>query len=305
MCSEARVSERGRLAQDTTPRPAEVARTITRINLLLSALLFVGLSALHLSTASQSAFAQAIDSLADAMTAVGLLYVLAIAQRPADHEHVAGHGPAEPIAALVLAVLTAVMGTEVIRSAIDALVNAQHPRLTTALVVTFACKFVAKAAIYASCRRQPKKGPALSALQLDARNDVLTSSLALVGFFLEGVGDFNWDAWLAFPVGAWVIVSGFQLARENIRLLMGERASTHLHDHFRDEVEKSPDVQSCHDLVVRHHGMHLDVSVDIIVDPTLSLRLAHDIGASVRRQLLQHPDVVVAHVHLDVEDDSS
>lgn len=279
-------------------------RTITHVNVAISALLFMALAYLHTATNSQSALAQAIDSLADVMTALGLLYAMVIAQRPPDHEHVAGHGPAEAIAALVLAVLTGVMGIEVLRSAIEALVVGESPRISAALAATFTFKLVAKAAIHIRCRTCADRGPALAALSIDARNDVLTSLLALLSFLLAARGFPSWDAWLAIPVGLWIIFSGFQLAQENTRLLMGERAAPELHEHFEKLVRSCRGVESSRDLVVRHHGMHFDVTVYIIVDASLPLRRAHEIAEAVRTRLFGEPDVVMVHVLVAVEDTS-
>lgn len=288
-----------RVSSGATP---SAATRLTVVNLALGVGLAAALASAYWLSDSQLALASMVDSIVDTVVAGALVWALRIADRPADADHPAGHQAAEPIAALVVAVLAGVMGVEVVRSAVESLLSRDTPQLVAAVAWTLGTKAGLKAVIAVWCWQLVRRtGPAVRALYIDARNDVATGALALAGYGLARYGWPGWDAWLAVPIGAWIVVSGFELARDNMRLLMGEVADEARHRELSAIASGVADVYSVHELIARHHGTHLDVSLHVVVDPQLPLRDAHEIGQRVYVRLMQEPDVAAANVHLDVE----
>jgi len=288
------------------PSSPSVADRVTSANVALSVFLAAPLLFVYLRYDSQLALAQCADSVTDAFTALALLYSLRIGAQPADAEHPAGHQRAEPIAALMAAVLAGVLAFEVFRQAVEALTLGSTPRMRWPLAAVFALKVVAKAIMMSLSRYHYRRmgSPALLALEVDARNDVLVGLLALFGFFATRYGSPGWDAWLALPVAFWIGASGIALGRENIRLLMGEAAPPERHDALEALARSVDGVESVHDLTARYDGAHLDVTLHVVVDETLPLRDAHDIAERVEAALQAEPDVLNAMVHVDVDDDA-
>ena len=272
-----------------------------------SAVLSVGLLGLliaaHLWTDSRLAFAQAADSLSDIFTAAALFVSMRVAAEPPDESHPIGHQRAEPVAALVAAVMAGVLAFEVLRGAGLALLGGSEPVMAFSLLAVFSIKVVAKALLAGLCARAGRRrpSPALGALYVDARNDVAVGLLSVAGFFAARWGASAWDAWLAIPVGIYVGWSGFELARENIRLLMGEAPVEERRRALESLAASVEGVRSVHGLVARYHGAELDVLIHVVVDPELSLRVAHDIGHAVEERLLREDDVCHAAAHVDVD----
>ncbi|MDD9935393.1 MAG: cation diffusion facilitator family transporter [Myxococcales bacterium] len=285
----------------------KAANRITWASVLISVGMAAPLFAAYRLLDSKIALAQAADSFTDSFTSLALLYSLRVGAAPADREHPRGHGRAEPIAALVAAVLAGVVAIEVIREAIDALTSASQPNMHIALAGLIGVKLVGKAVIAVLSGRQHarSRSPALRALQIDARNDVLVGLLSLVGFYAARYGWHGWDAWLALPVAAWIAASGILLAMENIRLLMGEAPDQERQDSIAALARSVDGVESVHDLTARYDGTQLDVTLHVVVDEELSLRAAHDIAESVERRLMQERDILHAMVHVDVEPDEA
>ncbi|TPV93710.1 MAG: cation diffusion facilitator family transporter [Myxococcales bacterium FL481] len=266
-------------------------------------LLFVGpLVATYLQTASNLALAQGVDSAVDCTIGLVLFWALRIAAQPPDTEHPVGHRAAEPIASLVLAVLAAVLGLEVVRSAIENMLSGRHATMRPTLLIVFGLKVAVKIGFVVYCRRRTQESPVVAALYVDARNDALVGLLAIVGVGLAYVGSPGWDAWLAIPTGGWIIASGFWLARENMGLLMGEVVSETRRAQLVALVAALDDVRGQPDVAGWHHGTHLHVRASVPVDPAITVRQAHDIGEHVQAVLLKEPDVAVAHVHIDVHE---
>jgi ferrous-iron efflux pump FieF len=250
---------------------------------------------------SQLALAQAADSFMDVFTAAVLIWTVHVSRKPEDKEHPFGHTRAQPIGGLVTAVVAAVVALEVARSAIEALLEGAAPRLDWVLVLVFGAKSLFKGVIYAASRRADSRSPALRALAVDARNDLLVSAVAIAGFFAARYGLPTLDAWLALPIAVWIAWAGFELARDNIRLLMGEAPPDERQQELVKLAESLPGVLNAHDLRAQHMGTHLHVLVHIRVSPEITIKQAHDIGEAVRTRLEAEADVAHVATHIDID----
>jgi cation diffusion facilitator family transporter len=247
---------------------------------------------------------QAADSFVDLFTSSAILYAIHVGGQPADAGHPRGHHRAEPIAALIAAVLAGMLAFEVIRSAIEALVQGASPRMHGLVAAAFSAKLVGKLGVFAAARvwERRMKSPALRALAVDARNDVSVAAVALVGFFAARYGSPGWDAWLAIPIGMWIAFAGLSLALENVRMLMGGAAPAARQHALRALAEGIPGVRGSRGWKVRYEGPGLEVVLTILLDEGLSLRAACGLAREVERRLTAEPDVVQVTVHLDVVD---
>ncbi|MCA8914553.1 MAG: cation transporter [Planctomycetes bacterium] len=286
-----------------TPDQTSRQRAITIITLLGSGGLVAALFAAYLTWDSQLALAQAADSFMDVFTAGVLTWTVIVAAQRPDKEHPFGHARAEPIGGLIVAVIAGVLAIEVGRSAIGAIIAHQRIRIDWLLVVAFGSKTVFKSAIMfiAGAAYRQTKGPAMKALKVDARNDVMVSLLAIGGFFAARAGWTQLDAWLALPVAAWIGWSGIELARDNIRYLMGEAPPQARQDELLALALAVPGVVNAHDLRAHFLGTELQVHLHVLVAPDISVQQAHDIGEAVRIRLEAEGDVGHCSVHIDVK----
>lgn len=278
-------------------------RLITLAALFGSGALVAGLFVCYLWFGSQLALAQAADSFMDVFTAAVLTWTVTVAAKPQDDDHPFGHSRAEPIGGLVVAVIAGVLAIEVGRSAILAIVGNAPVELNTLLVVAFFAKTVIKSGIYLMSRSAHKgsSSQGMKALAVDARNDVLVSLLAIGGFFAARSGYRTLDAWLALPVAAWIAWSGIELARDNIRYLMGEAPPQARQDELCKLAGSVTGVVEAHDLRAHYLGTELQVHLHIVVKEELTVLQAHDIGEAVRMKLEAEDDVVQCSVHIDIE----
>ena len=281
-----------------TPR---AQRRLALVTLLGSGTLVVGLFAAYLFFGSQLALAQAADSFLDVFTAAVLTYAIGVAAQPEDAEHPLGHSRAEPLGALVTAVIAGVLAVEVARSAVTALLLGAEPHLDAPLLLAFAAKIAFKGGVLLAARALGRHNPAVAALAVDARNDILLSAVAVLGYLAARAGAPRIDAWLALPVAAWIGLAGVRLARDNLRLLMGVAPALERQRQLTDLARAVPGVRGARPVVAQHLGTVLDVRVEVIVDGALTVRQGHDIGEAVRARLLAQPDVGHCSVHVNVE----
>jgi ferrous-iron efflux pump FieF len=285
---------------DETPRYKPPNRLIgaTVIGSLILAGALFGVYRLF---SSQTALAQAADSLSDVLGGAALLWAVRASHGPPDEEHPTGHDRAESIGALIVAVLAGVLAVEVMRSAISALLSGASPALDWPAASVFAAKVVFKALIawIAQVRLRLRRNPALKALQMDARNDMLIGLLALIGFGLSRIGLPRIDAALAVGIAIYIGYAGLRLGRENVSLLLGESASPEHRQQLALAARTVDGVRGVHDVIAIWHGHQLHVQLTAAVSGSLQVDEAHAIGHAVERRLLAEHDVREATVHVE------
>ena len=287
--------------------PAHRARTALSIanvagSVAAAALLLVVFVVFH----SELALAQAADSVSDVLTGTLLAWAARAALAPADDEHPLGHARAEPIAALVVAVLGGALATEVVRSAVIALASGEHATLGWPVATVFAAKVVFKLVIAALATRaqRHRASPVLRAIGVDARNDAIVGSTALVGVALARIGAPVFDPILAIGVGIYVGVSCVRLAREGVMILLGSSASPDRRSEILALATAIPRVDGVAKLVAISHGATLSVQLDVYVDARLSLRDGHEVAHAVEARLMQEPDITHVIVHVSPSEPS-
>ncbi len=271
--------------------------------LAVNALLLVAAAVVWSTTGSQLVLAQGSDSLLDIGAGLVLAVSAWVASRPGDDNHPYGHERAEPIGALVTAIFAGVLAFEVLRSAVGALILGDEARMDLWVAAVLGGKFVLKAGLWGLIRgaRRGSRSPALRALAVDTRNDLVACASSLVGFGLARQG-FAWaDGALAIPVALYIGASGFELARENLRYLMGEAPDEDVLAELRTTATRVTGVLEVGRLLAQYTGPTLQVDVQIVVAPSQSLVAAHDISVSVQRALEEHELVGIVFVHVDTQ----
>ena len=93
------------------------------VGIALNALLFLSKVIAGLATASVAMVADGINNLSDAASSVVTLIGFRLAGQEADAEHPFGHGRMEYVTGLIVALAILLMGVEVGKSALDALLH--------------------------------------------------------------------------------------------------------------------------------------------------------------------------------------
>jgi len=279
----------------------DAPRGLVSAALALNAVLVVAGFCVFFISGSQLVLAQAADSLLDIAAGVILVWSVRVGSRPRDEDHPFGHQRAEPIGALVTAVLAGVLCFEILRSASSSLVRGAQPDLDLAVAAVLATKLVLKLALLfaleVAARRH--RGAALAATRVDTRIDVVSSTSSLVGFGLFHAG-WTWaDAGMALPVALYIGANGLHLARENLRYLMGEAPEAGVAAELETIAAGVPGVLQVRTLRAHYVGHDLHVDVSVLVADSSSATENHDIEEAVVDALRAHPMVGEVFVHVD------
>jgi len=267
------------------------------INVLLAAAKIIG----GIVGNSYVLIADGIESTADIFSSVVVWGGLRLAVKPADEDHPYGHGKAESVASIIVALL--LLGAAfliAVQSVHEILTPHRAPAWFTLplLLVVIAVKETLFRFAY-------REGSALesTALKGDAwhhRSDALTSAAAFVGIAIALIGGpgyesaDDWAALLACGVIAW---NGLRFLRSALDELMDASVSPETVAQVRQlaaDVDGVVVIDKCR---IRKTGLHLALDIHVVVDGSLTVRRGHEIAHQVKDQLLQSPhrinDVIV------------
>jgi len=288
---------------DPATRAGHGARLVLR-----GALLNVGLAGLKLAAGvlgrSQALIADGVESLLDIFSSLMVWGGFRIAARPPDADHPYGHGKAEPLAALIVALFIFYAAWWI---GVHSVQGIRHPHAAphwatlVVLVVVVAIK-----ELFSRRMRATGQAVASAALQAEAwhhRSDALTSAAAFVGISIALVGGKGYetaDAWAALAACAVIAYNGFGIARGALLEVMDTAASAEIENAVRAVAEGVAGVRCVEKCRVLKSGLSYLVDIHIHVDGDLSVREGHEIARTVKHTLRDSP-LAVIHVAVHVE----
>jgi cation diffusion facilitator family transporter len=272
-----------------------------------SAVVLVTLKVLAaVATGSLGILSEALHSILDLVAAVITYLSIRVADRPADANHLYGHGKVESFSAFVetgLLVLTAIY---IIWEAFQRLLfhaPTLKPSLTAILVLTlcFLIDLMRSRALKRVARKYPSE--ALEADALHFSTDVWSTLVVILGITGAWLGlrfQMPWltmlDAFAALGVAGVILWVGSQLGRRTVDALL-DVAPRGLREQIASAVDEVEGVLQTERVRVRRAGQRYFVDVTISVPRTASLEQAHTASEVVERRVGQIvPADVVVHV---------
>lgn len=249
--------------------------------------------------------ADAAESLLDILTSLLVWFGLKVAAQPPDENHPYGHGKAEPLAAMVVAIVIFAMAGWVGWQAIEEIRTPHHGPAWWTLVI-LAGVIVTKA-LYS--RRVEKLGATVdsTALRVEALHhwaDAMTSAAAFAGISIALVGGEGWetaDDWAAFFACVIIAFNGIGMLMKALGDVMDTAAPLQLETDIRTLALQVPDVRSLDKVRVRKSGLSYLVDIHVRVDGSLTVREGHAIAHAVKDVLLASTDHAISDVSVHIE----
>jgi cation diffusion facilitator family transporter len=253
---------------------------------------------------SYALIADAIESTADVFSSLVVWGGLRISVREADEQFPFGYGKAEPLAAVVVALMLLAAAVGI---AIQAVREILTPHLSPAPYTLFVLLGViaVKEILF---RRVFRVGQEVesTAVQADAwhhRSDAITSAAAAVGIAVALVGGPRFaeaDDWAALLGSAVIFWNGLNILRPAVGDLMDRTPDPAVVARIHRAAASVPDVRDIETLKVRRSGLGLYVDIHVEADPGMSLHDAHIVSGKVKSAIrAEVPQVLGVLVHME------
>ncbi len=274
---------------------------ITIIGVVFNTILFSMKLTGWLLSNSLALVSDAINSLLDIFASVAIFFAVRIALRKADADHPFGHHRAEPIAGLIVAILAAILGFEIIKNAFEGFFMEKDLRINLLIFVIVIATIAVKLYLYILFRLegQKVKSPALLASSMDHRNDILVSFSVLFSNLAAYTGYSVFDSIIALCIGGFIVYSGFRIGMENIDFLMGKVPPAEVMEKLKQSALGVDGVKNIHDVRAHYIGDIIQAEIHIEVDKSLRTEESHRIAESVKYQLESTEVVDYAFVHVE------
>ncbi len=250
---------------------------------------------------SYALIADGIESTADIVSSIVVWTGLKISSLPPDDDHPYGHGKAESIAGLVVALALLAAAVFIAIQSVREIITPHHaPAWFTLLVL--ALVIATKETLY---RFVFKVGDELTstAVKGDAwhhRSDALTSAAAFIGIsiaLMGGPGYESADDWAALLACAIIVFNGYRIFQTALGEIMDAAVPNPMQKEIREIASAVTGVVRVEKCRTRKSGLGLIVEIHVEVDGDLTVRSGHEIAHAVSRRLksssLSVQDVVV------------
>jgi len=274
---------------------------ITLIGVGINIILFIMKLAGGLASNSLALMSDSFNSFTDILASVAIFFAVRLGAKSADIDHPFGHQRAEPIAALLTAILAAILGFEVVKNAVQGLYVEKTFRITPVIFIVITITIVLKLYVYIIflINGRRSRSPALLASSVDYRNDVFISVSVLVGNILIYIGYPVADSIVALCIGIFIIYSGLRIGTANVDYLMGKKPSDDIMEKLKAKALSISGVKALNEVKAHYIGTIIQVEIHIEVEGSLSTLQSHAIAKEVQNRLEQDETVDYAFVHID------
>lgn len=222
------------------------------MNILLFALkLFAGII-----SGSVAITADALNNLSDAGSSAVTLIGFRISAKNPDSEHPFGHGRAEYISSMLVALMILAMGAELLKSSVKKIVTPEPLEYSLAVVAILLISIAAKLymAYYNRKYGAVLSSDAMTATYRDSLCDAVATFAVLCALLTFRMFDVNIDGWCGAAVALFILVSGVKTLWSNISSFLGKPADKDLTAEIDRTVMQTEGIIGVHDIVVHDYG---------------------------------------------------
>ncbi len=283
------------------------ARLAGFIGIAVNLMLFAAKLTIGMVSGAIAIVADALNNMSDAGTSIVTLWGFRIAARPADDEHPFGHGRAEYLTGLLIAIVIMLVGIELMRNSINKILMPEPMTFSYVTVAVLALSIMAKiflALFYRSIGRRIDSA-AINAASLDSLTDCIATAAVIVSIIVYAATGINIDGHAGVVVSLFILYSGWDAAKSTIQPLLGEAPDPDLVVNIRTMVLDTKPIIGVHDLIVHNYGpgrtfcsFHAELPTD------MGLKEAHNIIDDLEHRIEQRFRIeVTAHLDpIDIDD---
>lgn len=229
---------------------------------------------------------------------------LKVASMPPDADHPYGHGKAEPMAAIIVALSVLLAAAGLAAESVKEILTPHHaPELFTLIVL--AVVVIIKESLYRIVMwRGVKSGS--TAIMTEAghhRADVVTSIAAFIGISIALIGGKGWepaDDWAALFACALIAYNGVKLLKPGLSDIMDTAPPKGVEDEVRRAAASVKGVENVEQCRIRKMGLEFYVDLHVWVDGAMPVSEGHRIAHEVK-DVVKGANPAVADVLVHVE----
>ena len=250
---------------------------------------------------SVSVTADAVNNLTDSGSSVVTLIGFKMASKPADEKHPFGHARIEYLSGVIVSFIVIFLGLQLGMSSIEKILTPEENALTPVALVVLVISILAKlwqCLFYRTVGRMIKS-ESVEATSKDSRNDVIATSVVLLGAVITMLTGVNLDGYMGAAVALFIVFSGVQLTISTADPLLGQAPEGELVQTITEKMLSYPGIIGMHDLAVHNYGVgRCFASAHCEVDAKNDILVSHDLIDNIERDFSRDLGIHMV-IHLD------
>ena len=250
---------------------------------------------------SVSVTADAVNNLTDSGSSVVTLSGFKMASKPADEKHPFGHARIEYLSGVIVSFIVIFLGLQLGMSSIEKILTPEENALTPVALVVLVISILAKlwqCLFYRKVGRMIKS-ESVEATSKDSRNDVIATSVVLLGAVITMLTGVNLDGYMGAAVALFIVFSGVQLTISTADPLLGQAPEGELVQTITEKMLSYPGIIGMHDLAVHNYGVgRCFASAHCEVDAKNDILVSHDLIDNIERDFSRDLGIHMV-IHLD------
>ena len=292
---------------DTPDGRARVGSLAGAVGIVCNLLLFLGKVIAGWLSGSVAIAADGWNNLSDAASSIVTVLGFRFSRKPADAHHPYGHARAEYLSGLCVAVLILFIGVELAKSSVGKILAPEGVEFSAVTLWVLLGSIAMKLwmSLFVGKLGKLIGSKTLEATSADSRNDVIATSAVLLSCLVGHFFHITIDGWTGLCVAAFILWSGYGIARETMSALLGEQADGALVENLTEMVLRHDGILGIHDLLIHDYGpgrcfasAHVELSAE--EDPLICHEIIDHLECDALRELNVH--LVIHHDPVAVND---
>ena len=243
----------------------------------------------------------AVNNLSDALSSVITIIGARLAGKKPDKKHPYGHGRTEYITATFIAVIILYAGVTSLVESVKKILHPETPDYGAAALIVVGAAVAVKLILSRFVMRKGKQvnSDALVASGQDARNDAVISAATLAAAAVYLIWHVSLEAWLAALISVYILKSGFDMLRQTLSRILGERVDAEVSVQVKKSVTSVPGVIGAYDLILHSYGPELLMgSVHIEVADTMTAAELDQLERDITDRVAEETGVILTGISI-------
>ncbi len=279
----------------TDEREKVIVRT-SIIGIAANVLLAVFKAVIGFMSNSIAIVMDAVNNISDAGSSLITIIGTKLAGREPDKKHPFGYGRIEYMSAMIISFIVLYAGITSLIESVKKIIDPDTPDYSITSLIIVGVAVLVKIALGRYVKAVGKKVNSASLVNSgeDATLDSVISASTLVAAVIFIIFHISLEAWLGAVISLVIIKAGFEMLKETVSQILGERNDPDLTGSIKKTVAGFPGVQGAYDLVLNNYGPDSwNGSVHIEVPDTYSAEQLDRLIRSIQEKVYEEYNVVL------------
>lgn len=287
--------------KEDTEKRYKVTNKVGILGMVGNIFLLVIKACVGITSKSQAMIADSINSAGDIFASLMAFIGNKIASVPNDENHNFGHGKAEYLFSLFIAISMILVSVKTIIDAITTLINGSELNFSWWLVIVCVVTIIVKISLYIYTKIAYKKykNILLEANMEDHRNDCIITTFTLISALLSIKGIHWFDGIVGIGISLWICKTGIEIFIESYNILMDVSIDNKTKETILDVIKTYKDIKAVNNISSTPVGYKYIIFIVILVDGNMTTFESHKLADKLENSIAKLDDVYKAIVHVE------